>query len=120
MERPYRCSCHCGEVVFEVDADLTGLTECNCSTCRRHGFLHWKVKQWAVRLITEKRLLANYMWRGVGGHQFCPRCGTSLFRFPYPGDRISVNARSIEGIDPFTLEITRYDGRSDMPPGPLP
>jgi len=34
-------------------------------------------------------------------------------------DRISVNARCIEGIDVFTLEVERYDGRTLMPPGPV-
>jgi hypothetical protein len=120
MQRPYALSCHCGDIRIEVDADLKGLVECNCSTCRRSGFLHWKVKQDAVRLISEKRTLASYMWRDICGHQFCPRCGTALFRMPYPGDRVSVNARCLDGVDVFTLAIARYDGRTDMPPGPLP
>jgi hypothetical protein len=38
----------------------------------------------------------------------------------YPGDRLSINARCIENIDVFELKVRRYDGRNDMPPGPLP
>ncbi|SDA40720.1 hypothetical protein SAMN03159448_00299 [Sinorhizobium sp. NFACC03] len=38
----------------------------------------------------------------------------------YPDNKISINARCIEGVDVFTLEIERYDGRNDMFPGPLP
>ncbi|WP_268906753.1 hypothetical protein [Ensifer adhaerens] len=41
-------------------------------------------------------------------------------RSGYPDNRISINARCIEGVDVFTLEIERYDGRNDMFPGPLP
>ena len=33
-------------------------------------------------------------------------------------DRISVNARCLEGVDIFELEVGRYDGRNLMPPGP--
>ena len=33
-------------------------------------------------------------------------------------DRIAVNARCLIGVDIFTLEVARYDGRNDMPPGP--
>jgi hypothetical protein len=33
-------------------------------------------------------------------------------------DRISVNARCLEGVDIFELEVSRYDGRNLMPPGP--
>jgi len=120
MQRPYALSCHCGAIRLEVDADLSAVTECNCSTCRRSGFLHWKVATSAVRLLTEKRMIATYMWRDVGGHMFCPTCGTGMMRMPYPGDRVSVNARCIEGVDVFKLEIKRYDGRNEMPPGPLP
>ncbi|MBB4184028.1 hypothetical protein GGE07_000641 [Sinorhizobium terangae] len=121
MQRPYRLSCHCGDISLEVDAELSRLVECNCSTCRRSGFLHWKVDAAAVRLITEKRRLSSYIWRDVnGGHHFCPTCGTAIMRSGYPGDRVSLNARCIEGVDVFTLEIERYDGQNDMPPGPLP
>ena len=91
---PYALSCHCGAIKLEVDAELTGLVECNCSTCARHGILHWKVPVEAVRLVTQKVALTGYR------------------------DRISVNARCIEGIDVFTLKVERYDGRTLMPPGP--
>ncbi|PDT45568.1 Gfa-like protein [Sinorhizobium fredii] len=121
MQRPYRLSCHCGEIAIEVDAELSRLVECNCSTCRRSGFLHRKVDAAAVRLLTEKRRVSTYVWRGLAeGHHFCPTCGTAILRSGYPGDRVSLNARCIEGVDVFTLEVERYDGRNDMPPGPLP
>ena len=117
--QPRTLSCHCGAIRIEVKAELGELTECNCSTCGRHGFIHWKVPESAVRLLTESRLASTYMWRDAnGGHVFCPTCGTGLLRTGYPGDRISVNARCIDGIDVFTLTPRRYDGRHDMPPGP--
>jgi hypothetical protein len=118
-DKPRIISCHCGAVRIEVDAELTDLSECNCSTCARHGFIHWKMPMSALRLLTEKCTLATYLWRDVTGHQFCPNCGTGLLRAGYPSDRISVNARCIEGIDVFELEVRRYDGRREMPPGPL-
>jgi hypothetical protein len=114
---PYRVSCHCGAVVAEVDAELAGLTECNCSTCGRQGFLHWKVPLSAVRMVTPSRAMSTYVWRDVGGHQFCPTCGTGLFRLGYPGDRVSVNARCVEGVDVFELDTKRFDGRRQMPSG---
>jgi len=117
---PYALSCHCGAIRLEVDAALTGLEECNCSTCARHGFLFWKVPVEAVRLVTRKIALTTYHWRDAdGGTGFCPTCGTAMMRTGYR-DRIAVNARCIEGIDIFTLEVGRYDGRTLMPPGPTP
>jgi hypothetical protein len=120
-QRPYKLACHCGAIRLEVDADLAGLVECNCSTCRRHGFLHWKVPSKAVKLTTERVALSTYAWRDItGAHHFCPTCGTPMLRTGYPGERVSVNARCIEEIDVFVLEIERYDGRKDMPQGVLP
>lgn len=115
MQPPYALSCHCGAIRLEVDAKLDGLVECNCSTCGRTGFVHWKVPAAAVRLLSERQRLTTYVWRDIGGHQFCPTCGTGLLRTGYPGDRVSVNARCIEGTDVFELEVARYDGRTDMP-----
>ena len=119
-QRPYHLSCHCGDIRMLVDADLVDLHECNCSTCGRSGFVHWKVPMKAIQLITEKQCLSTYIWRDItGGHHFCPRCGTAMIRSGYPGDRVSINARCIDGIDVFELKIRRYDGRNEMPPGPL-
>jgi hypothetical protein len=119
--RPYKLSCHCGAIRFEVDAELAGLLECNCSSCRRHGFLHWKVPATAVTLLTERVRLSAYVWRDLdGAHQFCPSCGTPIVRTGYTGGNVSINARCVEGIDVFALEVRRYDGRNHMPPGPLP
>jgi hypothetical protein len=118
VQRPHRLSCHCGAIRFEVDAELTGLEECNCSTCARSGFLHWKVPVEAVKLLTPMVHMTSYHWRDAGGgHEFCPTCGTAMLRNGYRG-HLSVNARCLEGVDIFQLRISRYDGRNDMPPGP--
>jgi hypothetical protein len=96
MTRPYMLSCHCGAIRLEVDAELTGLHECNCSICARSGFMHWKVSVESVRLVTQKRQLSTYLWRDTdGGHHFCPTCGTAMLRSGYR-DRISVNARCLK------------------------
>lgn len=118
MAETYKLSCHCGEIKLEVRHELTGLVECNCSTCARSGFIHWKVPVEAVKLVSQKRRLSVYLWRDAdGGHHFCPTCGTALMRTGYR-DRISINARCIEGVDVFALHTSRYDGRNLMPPGP--
>jgi hypothetical protein len=119
IARPYTLSCHCGAVRFEVDAELGAVSDCNCSTCARHGFLHWSVPKSAIRLLTWQIPLSVYAWRDiVEGHHFCPTCGVGIMRAGYPNDHVNVNARCIEGVDVFELNIGRYDGRHDMPPGP--
>ncbi len=33
----YRGSCHCGNVAFEVEGELSGAMACNCSICSCKG-----------------------------------------------------------------------------------
>ena len=121
MKRPNPLSCHCGQIRFEVDAELSGLLECNCSTCRRWGYILWYVPASAVRLLDEKRGLSAYVWRYLHeGHHFCATCGTPIMRTGYPNQVVAINARCLENVDVFDLEVERYDGRKEMPPGPLP
>lgn len=79
MLKTYHGSCHCGDIAFEVDLDLTnGASRCNCSFCR-------KTRNWSARTTPEhfrllKGELAKYDRTGQGfiGHGFCPRCGVRL------------------------------------------
>ena len=115
MPKSHKLSCHCGDIQLAVEADLEGLVLCNCSTCARSGFIHWKIPLEALRLLTPKRRLSTYLWRdATGGHHFCPTCGTAMLRTGYR-DRISVNASCLEGVDIFELEVTRFDGKRLMP-----
>jgi hypothetical protein len=113
MASRYRISCHCGHVRLEISAELDEVVECNCSICARSGFLHWYVAPEQVKLVTEKRQLATYVWRSAtGGHHFCPTCGIAVIRtstqYPPP---VSVNARCIEDVDLARLKIRQFDGR---------
>ena len=121
MQRPYRLSCHCGDIAVEVDEKLGGLVDCNCSTCRRSGFLHWKVDAAKVKLLTEKRRLSSYIWRGVNeGHHFCPTCSTPIMRSGYPDNKISINARCIEGLMSSRWKSSAMTGATTCSPGHCP
>ncbi len=110
----YRGGCHCGQVAFEVSADLRSVSECNCSICTKKGYLHWIVPRDVFQLLTPESNLATYRFNtGVARHYFCPRCGVASFYVPRSDpDKIDVNARCLEGIDVATLRIERFDGRN--------
>jgi ketosteroid isomerase-like protein len=106
-------SCHCGRVRFAVTGDLTEVTECNCSICRRKGYLHWIVPREAFRLVAGEDALATYRFNtGVAQHHFCRTCGVASFYVPrsHP-DRIDVNARCLEEVDLGALAVRHFDGR---------
>ncbi len=56
----YTGSCHCGRTAFEVEGELTGVMDCNCSICSRKGSLLWFVPRDKLRLLTPEESLATY------------------------------------------------------------
>lgn len=113
-------SCHCGRIRLETKAELGVVRECNCSTCAKMGYLSWRVCHDEVRLATPRSGLHTYVWRAIDeGHHFCPTCGVTVSRTG-PDGYFTLNARCLDDVDVFELEIERFDGRSLMPGGEVP
>ncbi|AXK39890.1 GFA family protein [Crenobacter cavernae] len=112
----YRGSCHCGRIAYEVEGEIDGVIECNCSTCRRKGYLLWFVPRDALRLSTPEADMATYTFnKHVIKHRFCPNCGCSPFgegRDPSGEAMAAINVRCLEGVEPADLTVMPYDGRS--------
>ena len=105
-------SCHCGAVRFEVDAPQSIVAQdCNCSICRRFGFLHLIVPKSKFRLVSGADNLTTYTFNtGVAKHTFCKVCGVKAFYTPRSNpDGIDVNVRC---LDPQPREVTiePFDG----------
>ncbi len=47
----HKGSCHCGQVMFEVEGEIKGAMACNCSICQRKGALMWFVPRDKLRLL---------------------------------------------------------------------
>ena len=114
MEQVHQGGCHCGAVRFEVTAEISEVTDCNCSVCTKKGFLHLIVEPAQFRLIQGESALTTYQFNtGVARHQFCATCGIHPFYTPrsHP-DKVDVNARCIEGLDLTKLKIMPFDGQN--------
>ena len=114
--KTYRGSCHCGAVRYEADVDLAaGTGRCNCSICGKSRYWGAIIKPDAFRMIAGEDALSDYQFGGkIAHHLFCRHCGIHAFGVPrvYP-DRITVNARCLDGIDPAQLKPSRqFDGRN--------
>ena len=114
MQQTYQGGCHCGRVRFRVTADLSSVTECNCSMCTKKGFLHVIVPKEDFELVSGKDDLTTYTFNtGVAKHTFCKHCGMHPFYVPRSDpDKIDVNARYLDGIDLDTLTLKRFDGEN--------
>jgi hypothetical protein len=106
--------CHCRRVRFKVTADLDRVTYCNCSICSKKGFLHLIVPREQFELVSGKDDLATYAFNtGVAKHTFCRHCGIHAFYVPRSDpDKIDVNVRCIDDVDPSTLTISAFDGQN--------
>ena len=105
--------CHCGRVRFRVTATLDRVLECNCSMCAKKGFLHLIVPPDAFELLSGEGDLATYEFNTrTAKHRFCRHCGIHSFYVPRSDpDKIDVNVRCLDGVDPATLTLDRFDGR---------
>jgi hypothetical protein len=107
--------CHCGRVRFRARVDLDLLSQCNCSICTKKGILHLPIAVEDFELLRGKNALTVYTFEtGVAQHTFCSHCGMHAFYIPRSQpDRITVNARCLDGIDPVQLKPSRhFDGRN--------
>lgn len=70
-------ACHCGALRFTVLASLEVIAEdCNCSICRKAGYLHLLVPATHFTLETGAEALRTYSFNtGVARHTFCRHCG---------------------------------------------
>jgi len=110
----YLGGCHCGKVRFRVTGELGGVTECNCSICSKKGILHWIVARDAFELLSGADELVDYRFNtGVAQHRFCRHCGIHAFYVPRSDpDKIDVNVRCLDGVDPRRLAISPFDGQN--------
>src|SRR5262245_21088383 len=111
----HRGGCHCGEVVFEVDAPAEiEAYECNCSICSKSGFLHLIVPKYRFILIQGSESLSTYTFNtGVAKHLFCKRCGVKSFYIPRSNpDGYRVNVRCLEPATIRKIVVIPFDGKN--------
>ncbi|MEA3052330.1 MAG: hypothetical protein QOG72_1233 [Sphingomonadales bacterium] len=100
-------SCHCGSVRLTVPAAPEWVGSCNCSICRRTGWIGAYYPDDSVRVEGETRA---YVWgdRCIGIHH-CPVCACTTHWKTLGEDfgRMGVNARLLDGFEmgPLPAEV---------------
>jgi hypothetical protein len=108
-------SCHCGAVTFEVlTPDVVEVEACNCSICRRTGFVHLIVPKDHFKLKTGADHLTSYRFNtGVAEHTFCNVCGVKAFYTPRSNpDGVSVNVNCFDEGQSPQLNVSVFDGQN--------
>jgi hypothetical protein len=112
--KSYRGGCHCGRVAYEVEGILEQVSICNCSICTKKAYIHWIVPREDFQLLTPWEALAAYAFNtGTAKHYFCPQCGVASFYIARSDpDKIDINVRCLEGVDPAAIPARKFDGRN--------
>lgn len=104
--------CHCGKVRFRVRSEFVEALDCDCSICRKKGYLHLIVPAEDFDLLQGQDALACYSFNtGVAKHLFCASCGISPYYIPrsHP-DGFDVNLRCIDELDLSAVRVTPFQG----------
>jgi len=115
-KQTYQGQCHCGAVRYEVATDLSGLADCNCSRCRRLGWIMQPVPEAEFRLLSGAEALKPYRFNTDRvEHLFCANCGIESFaRGEHEGRKlVVVNVNCLEGVpDIDRSAIQHWDGKN--------
>ena len=106
--------CHCGAVRFAVlSPDEVEAKECNCSICRKSGYLHLIVEKERFRLLEGAERITTYSFNtGTAKHHFCSVCGVKSFYVPRSKpDGDSVNLRCLDDGQVRVAGIALFDGQ---------
>jgi hypothetical protein len=113
LEVSHSGGCHCGAVRYEVRAPARiTVQDCNCSICRKSGYLHLIVDKTRFRLLQGAEMLTTYRFNtGAAQHVFCKVCGIKSFYVPrsHP-DGYSVNARCLDSGSVKGMKVRKFNG----------
>jgi hypothetical protein len=116
MKQTYTGGCQCGRVRYEIAADIGEVMSCNCSRCGRLGSLLTFVPASDFKLTAGEGATTAYRFnKHVIHHLFCSTCGIQSFsrgKTPDGAEMVAINVRCLDGVDPESFKVKKFDGRS--------
>jgi hypothetical protein len=80
QSQTYRGQCHCGAIRYSATTDLGSMGDCNCSRCRRLGWVMQSVPAGDFTLESGADNLTTYRFNTENiEHLFCATCGIESF-----------------------------------------
>lgn len=110
----YQGSCHCNQVQFEVESDLSKTMTCNCSICHTKGAIYAPALNNQFKIIQGKNFLTLYQFgTKTAKHHFCKQCGIHPFVNPRIAPNLwLVNVRCLHGVEIDSVKPELFDGKN--------
>ena len=117
-----KLTCHCGEFVAEViipDTGIKKIMRCNCTLCKRKGYVIGVLGENDFKIIKGENLLKLYQYyTKAAKHYFCSNCGiqTHNLRRRDP-NTYGINVACINDISTkelFDFKVRINDGRNHI------
>ncbi len=108
----YEGGCHCGAVRFRIVVNQHLALDCNCSICRKKGFLHLLLPLENFTLLQGAEVLSTYTFNThIAQHYFCKICGIHSFYRPRSHPQgIDINVRCLDEDMLSKFQIQGFDG----------
>lgn len=114
--KTYTGSCHCKVVTYEVTGNFTSALKCNCSHCKRKGFLLAFVPIAQFNLLSGEDNVSLYQFNTKHiDHIFCKTCGVQSYGYGQDKDgnkTTMINLNCLENFDTTAIPVHEYDGAS--------
>ena len=116
MKQTYMGGCQCGKVRFEVQTEIDKVISCNCSRCSKLGSLLAAAPAKDFRLLSGDGDLTTFQFiKHVIDHRFFATCGIQPYsrcKWRYGNAMVMINVRCLDGVDPESFDVMKFDGRS--------
>jgi len=111
----YSGRCHCGAVHYTAQTNLDSLMSCNCSRCRRLGWVMQPVPAENFNLLSGAGHLTLYRFNtNTIDHLFCKTCGIESFGrgLNEKGEEtVMINVNCLDDAPPVDPGVvTHWDG----------
>lgn len=113
----YHGQCHCGAVRYEALTDLASMGDCNCSRCRRLGWVMQSLPADRFTLLSGESSLSLFHFNTETiDHLFCRTCGIESFARGTDGqgnETVMININCLEDAPPVDrAAVKHWDGAS--------
>ena len=115
-----KLTCHCGGIEIHVKLPGQGfekLMRCNCSLCKRRGYIMTPISPENFKLIKGHDLITLYQYHTkVAQHYICSNCGIHTHSNPRINPKLyGLNVACIESINRFELKNVPVNDGANHP-----